>query len=117
MAKSIVVTDATFKAKVLESELPFVLEFYAPWCHACQGMKPIVEEAAEALEGQAAVGVLNVEKNPKTPTHLEIQAIPALFFFRAGVVKGAAFGALSKGSLGKLLTQWGLTPEKKGSKK
>jgi thioredoxin 1 len=117
MAKPIVISDITFKSKVLESDLPVVLEFYAPWCHACQGMKPIIEEAAESLAGKAVVGMLNVERNPKTPMHLQIQAIPALFLFRAGKTPEAAFGALSRGSLGKLLAQWGLTPEKKASRK
>ena len=78
------VTDAEFKAEVLDSSLPVLVDFWAPWCGPCRMVAPIVEALAAKYEGRLKVVKLNTDENQETPGKYDINGIPTLILFRAG---------------------------------
>lgn len=76
------VTDATFESLVLKSDLPVLLDFWAPWCGPCRAVGPIIDELAKEYEGKVRVVKMNVDENPATPTKFGIRAIPTLVVFK-----------------------------------
>ncbi|MCA1990251.1 MAG: thioredoxin [Desulfarculus sp.] len=101
------VTDDTFEAEVLKSDLPVLVDFWASWCGPCRAIAPVVEELSEQYAGKVKVAKLNVDESPKTPGQYGIRAIPTLIMFKGGQVADQITGAVSKShieqALGKLL--------------
>ena len=94
--KPIEVTDATFKALVLDAKLPVVLEFGADWCPFCRQMRPIVEAVALEHRDTFIIGQLDIDENPHTTGKYKVQAIPAYIVFRDGAVVARTAGAMPK---------------------
>lgn len=92
----LVFTDQNFEEEVLKSELPVLIDFWAPWCAPCRIVSPIVEELAKDYEGKLKVGKLNVDENPKTASTYGIMSIPSLIFFKSGKPAKTMIGAQSK---------------------
>lgn len=84
MASHIDVSDADFKAKVLESDVPVVVDFWAPWCGPCRAIAPHLEKLAQAHEGKLLVAKINVDQNQKVAGQLGVRGIPALKVFKGG---------------------------------
>lgn len=95
-AKYVNLTDANFKAEVLESNQPTLVDFTAVWCGPCRMIAPIIEELASEYEGRAKVGKLDVDNNPQTAMAYGIRSIPSLLFFKDGKVVDQLIGAVSK---------------------
>jgi thioredoxin 1 len=99
------VTDAKFENEVLQSELPVLVDFWAPWCGPCRAIAPITEELAEEYSGKIKVMKMNVDENPNTPNKYGIRAIPTLILFKGGQVAEQLTGAVSKASIKDILNE------------
>ena len=84
MSSPLMVSDSTFDQVVLKSQVPVLVDFWAPWCGPCRAIAPIVEELAEEYGGRVAVGKLNVDENAQTPAKYGVQSIPTLLLFKGG---------------------------------
>jgi thioredoxin 1 len=93
------VTDTTFKAEVLESGTPVLVDYWAEWCGPCKMIAPILDEVAKEYGGRLKVAKLNIDENPKTPGEYGIRGIPTLILFKGGNVEATKIGALSKSQL------------------
>ena len=71
-------TDANFKSEVLDSTVPVVVDFWAPWCGPCRMLAPTIEKLATQFQGKAKIGKMDTDQNPETPGSLRISSIPTV---------------------------------------
>jgi thioredoxin 1 len=93
------VTDSNFQAEVIESELPVLVDFWAPWCGPCRRVGPVVEEIAKERDGELKVVKMNVDENQNTAVTYNVMSIPTLILFRYGDVAAKVIGAYPKKKL------------------
>ncbi|GIW42519.1 MAG: thioredoxin [Candidatus Binatia bacterium] len=105
MGKAKEVTDATFEEEVLQSPVPVLVDFWAPWCGPCRTIAPIVEELAGEYEGRLKVVKMNVDDNPDTPSRYGVRGIPTLLLVRGGEVREQIVGAVPKRQLTRAIEQ------------
>ena len=106
MSSAPAVTDASFKDDVLESDVPVLVDFWAPWCGPCRMVAPVVEEIAEQYEGQVKVVKLNTDENPQVASQYGIRSIPTLMIFKGGQRVDMVVGAVPKTTLANTLEKY-----------
>ncbi len=94
-------TDSTFKADVIDSATPVVVDFWAEWCGPCRMIAPALDELSKEFEGKVKIVKLNVDENPGVAGQLGIRSIPTLMVFKNGQVAAQKVGAASKADLSK----------------
>ena len=97
--KTIAISEQTFEAEVLKSELPTLVDLWAPWCGPCVQISPVVEEIASENEGKFKVTKVNIDDNPLIAHRLGVRSIPTLLFFKDGAVSDRLVGTVSKKSI------------------
>jgi thioredoxin 1 len=98
-------TDQNFQEDVLKSEIPVVVDFWAPWCGPCRLVSPTIEQLAEEYKGKVKVGKLNVDENPEVAGTFGIMSIPTVMVFKKGQPVKATVGAQSKDSYKKMIEE------------
>ncbi|MBN2531414.1 MAG: thioredoxin [Spirochaetales bacterium] len=90
------ITDTNFKEEVLDSSIPVLVDFWAPWCMPCKMIAPSIEAMANQYKDKLKVCKVNVDECPETATKYKIISIPTLYIFKQGEVKDQVVGALPK---------------------
>ena len=106
MSTAVDVTDATFKAEVLDSEGTVLVDFWAEWCGPCRMVSPILDQIAAEHADKITIVKLNVDDNPETALKYQITSIPAMKVYRGGEVVKTVIGAKPKGVLEKDLAEY-----------
>ena len=96
-------TDADFDSHVLQSDVPVLVDFWAPWCGPCKMIAPALDQLAGEYAGKAKVVKVDVDQNPATAMKFRVRSIPMLLVFKDGQVHGTQIGAVGKAQLGQMI--------------
>jgi len=100
------VTDASFEKVVLQSEMPVIVDFWAPWCGPCRMVAPTLDKLAKEYEGKLLVTKVNTDENPDWATKFGVQGIPTMLFVSGGKIAHRQVGALPEGMLRDVVEQF-----------
>lgn len=103
MSAAAPVTDSSFDQDVIKSEIPVLVDFWAPWCGPCRMVAPVVEEIAQQFDGQLKVVKVNTDENPSVASKYGIRSIPTLMIFKDGQRVDMVVGAVPKTTLANTL--------------
>lgn len=99
MAEPVKVSDETFEAEILKSDVPVLVDFWAPWCGPCKMIAPAVEELAKEYEGKAKVAKVNTDDSPEWAGRFGVYGIPTLIIFKDGEEHDRVVGVVPKKTL------------------
>ena len=98
-------SDATFVADVVNSDIPVLLDFWAPWCGPCKMIAPILDDLAVEFAGKVKIVKINIDDNQATPAQFGVRSIPTLLLFKDGKPVATQVGALPKNQLAAFINQ------------
>ncbi|HIC76238.1 MAG TPA: thioredoxin [Candidatus Dadabacteria bacterium] len=105
MSKIIEGTDDSFQKEVLDSEVPVLVDFWAPWCGPCKMLTPTLEEISEENSGKIKIVKINVDDNQKMAAKFGIKSIPTMIIFNKGELKNQIVGSLPKQEIEKAILE------------
>ena len=97
------ITRENFENEVMKSDIPVLIDFWAPWCGPCRMMGPIIEQLAEEYEGKAKVGKVNVDEEGELSQAFGVMSIPTIVLVKDGKVVRQAVGARPKAEVEEML--------------
>jgi len=97
------VNDDNFEDEIIKSELPSMIDLWAPWCQPCLITGPWIEELAQKHDGKFKVAKMNVDENPMVPNRFGVRAIPTILFFKDGELADTIVGAVGKANIEKAM--------------
>lgn len=100
------VTDDAFEKTVMQSELPVIVDFWAPWCGPCKMVAPTLDKLAKELEGKVLIAKVNTDDHPKWAQKFSVQGIPTMLFVAKGKVVHRQVGALPEPMLRQVVNQF-----------
>ncbi|HNZ96617.1 MAG: thioredoxin [Acidobacteria bacterium] len=92
----ITVSEASFAKDVLQSDVPVLVDFWAPWCGPCKMVAPVLDELAGEMAGKVRIAKVNVDENQSLAMQFRISSIPSFVLFKNGQVADRMLGALPK---------------------
>ena len=98
-------TDSDFTQQVLESDVPVLVDFWAPWCGPCRMIAPALDQLASEYAGNAKVVKVDIDQNQATALKYHVRSIPMLLMFKNGQVQATQVGAVGKPQLAQLIDQ------------
>jgi thioredoxin len=101
-------TDANWQSEVLDSPVPVLVDFWAPWCGPCRMLAPTIEKLAGVYQGKIKIGKMNTDQNPDTPGGLGVSAIPTVLLFKQGREVDRLVGVNSEAKFKEVLAQMGV---------
>lgn len=101
--KIIHATEADFDAHVLQSDVPVLVDFWAPWCVPCKMIAPLLDQLADEYEGRAKIVKVDIQEHQKLGMRFNARSIPMLLTFKDGQVHGTQIGAVGKPQLAQLI--------------
>ncbi len=93
------ITDASFDQDVVKSNIPVLVDFWAPWCGPCKMIAPLLDEMAVEFAGKVSICKLDVDENPQSSQRFNVRGIPTILIFKDGEVEATKVGGLSKTQL------------------
>jgi thioredoxin 1 len=105
-AEPIHITDESFEKAVLQSPVPVIVDFWAPWCNPCKMIAPTLDKLAKEMDGKMIVAKINTDDHPQWMQKFGIQGIPTLLFVFGGKVVHRQVGALPEKMLREVVTQF-----------
>ena len=105
MSEVLHINDADFETAVVQSDIPVLVDFWAPWCGPCKMIAPILDEIAPEFEGKAKIVKINVDDNQLVAGQFGGRSIPTLLLFKNGQLVATQVGALPKNQLAAFINQ------------
>ena len=105
MSNATAVKTADFEKEVLQSDVPVLVDFWAPWCPPCRAIAPTLDVVAEEFSGKAKIVKVDVDDEPEVAARYGVSSIPALLLFKGGEQVGQLVGAHPKSTISNLITK------------
>lgn len=101
--KVLSITNDNFESEVLNSDVPVLVDFWAPWCGPCKMIAPVIDQLADDFDGQAKIGKINVDEQSELAAKYKVMSIPTLVLFKDGNIAEQIVGARPKEALAELI--------------